>query len=134
MNIEILLLFVILTIMHPIADFLTPYRKWGKSWKQFFLSEWFLAINPMHWLWDALSPLRKHPKYMRGIDMVNRAYADVVMGINDTPNNYKWIARPSKVNPTHFTITNKFWRWLAIDQVYHVLSNVLFSYYVGQLL
>jgi len=62
---EMLYIFIILTIMHPIADFGTPIRKWGNgTLKQFFASEWFLALNPLHALWDAYSPLRRHQNYI----------------------------------------------------------------------
>jgi hypothetical protein len=48
------LVFVLLTLLHPIGDFGTPKRR--------FKLEFWIVMNPLHWLWD-LSSFRKHGKY-----------------------------------------------------------------------
>ncbi|MEE9215687.1 MAG: hypothetical protein V3U54_13110 [Thermodesulfobacteriota bacterium] len=49
-----LLVFVWLTILHPIVDFGIPLRGWK--------GEYWLVTNPLHALWDS-SRFRTHPKY-----------------------------------------------------------------------
>lgn len=107
---------IVLTVMHPIGDFLTPYRKWGKGWKQFFVSEWFLVLNPLHALWDAYSPLRRHPKYLESVKM---AYPAI-----------DWEGNTEE----QIVVRPLFWRWLAVDQLYHMLSNILVAWTLGILL
>lgn len=105
-------IFIFLTIMHPIADFGTPIRKWGKGWKQFFVSEWFLSFNPFHALWDS-SRLRQHHKYIGSEQVV-----------------YPRAGEPQMAN----YVTWLFWRWLAVDQVYHMITNVIWALWLGSLL
>ncbi len=102
-----------------IADFGTPYRQWGVNWKwfgknppdwknvrilfkRFFFSEYFLSLNPLHSIWDEWSPLRRHPRYMR----------------------------QHSTRPGLFFVNPLFWRWLAVDQLFHVLSNALLAWIV----
>ena len=109
-------IFVILTIAHFIGDFGTPYRRWGKGWKQFFLSEWFLVLNPLHALWDAYSPLRRHPQHM---EIVKQAYPAI-----DWEGNTK----------EGLVIYPLFWRWLAVDQLYHTVSNIMVTLIIGDII
>ena len=102
-------IFIFLTIMHPIADFGTPIRKWGKGWKQFFVSEWFLSFNPFHALWDS-SRLRQHQKYAHQTVYFDGTEHDAIV------------------------VTWLFWRWLAVDQVYHMITNVIWALWLGSLL
>ena len=54
MSLEVFILsFVILTLVHPIGDFIAPRR---------FKGEYWLVLNPLHILYD-LSPLRRHHHY-----------------------------------------------------------------------
>ncbi len=112
-----LYIFAFLTIMHPIADFGTPIRKWGKGWKQFFVSEWFLSFNPFHALWDS-SSLRQHHKYIE-------------------PQTSIWVksgVKESYSESTTMLVHWWFWRWLAVDQVYHMITNLIWALWLGSLL
>lgn len=113
-------IFVFLTIVHPIADFFTPYRGWGKGWKQFFLSEWFLAINPLHFIWDKWSPLRRHHKFTQVKSVFWEQFAT---GLDE--NNASLGYRESVI------VDWWFWRWLAVDQLYHMLSNLFLAWVIG---
>lgn len=109
--------------MHPIADFLTPYRRIDTSkWWTPYVSEWILAINPLHGIWDKWSPLRKHPQYTQ----VKSVFWEQFRGFEEG----------NKANLGYRTsvITDWwFWRWLAIDQLYHVLTNALVALLLGVL-
>lgn len=141
---ELLVIFAILTIIHPIADFGTPYRKWGnfhEKWWTFFLSEYFLALNPFHFLWDMFSPFRRHPQHIQQAERVNT----VIMGWDLYNENWEFVRHekgailkelPSQWSATpcmderqmYFHSVNWwFWRWLAVDQVYHMITNLLFA-------
>jgi len=131
MNLEVSFwIFVILTIMHPIGDFMTPIRQFGKGWKQFFVSEWFLVLNPMHFVWDKWSPYRRHHLYLKPVDYLGKIGAKQ-LGVN-LPDDYTFIGRRAISQPNGILITdNIFWRWLAIDQLYHMISNVFLALLIG---
>lgn len=121
MNLEVSFwVFVVLTVMHPIGDFLTPIRQFGRGWKQFFVSEWFLVLNPLHFIWDKWSPLRRHHLYLEPIFLAK----DIVEPKPQFKTNKQIVAYIKITNPI-------FWRWLALDQLYHVLSNLLLAWVIG---
>jgi len=168
MNIEFAI-FIILTIMHPIADFGTPIRKWGikswkdisfvfrmkefnhilsmldnknpqykedrrryfnegirtylRNWRTLIFSEWVLAINPLHALWDAYSPLRRHQNYINNFHSIRNdsskdKHDDIVVNQGSEYLEYS-------------VVTWWFWRWLAVDQIYHVLTNWLVAWLIA---
>lgn len=141
---------VILTIMHVIGDFTTPYRDLGvdsnwfsknePSWsnlrtliKQVLLSEWVLVLNPMHGIWDKWSPYRRHPRYLKPflMDHLEEGQRTVIF-----PTAPEWFHAPSwyAQNCSFLTTSRKFWVWLGIDQAYHMLSNVLLAWALGVVL
>ncbi len=143
---------IVLTIMHVIGDFKTPYRTLDRtSWKTILLSEYVLVLNPLHGLWDAYSPWRKHPKYLQPMDVMSRGRAEQLFGINDFPQDYSGIFRLGQIpieewndihkpsyfaqNYTNWRITsNKFWFWLGVDQAFHMLSNVFLAWLLAVIL
>jgi hypothetical protein len=73
-----LIVFVILTLVHPLGDFMAKRR---------FKGEFFIVLNPLHALYD-LSPLRKHPQYSYadekfwrwlGIDQFNHVILNLIL-------------------------------------------------------
>lgn len=127
------ILFLILMIMHFVADFFTWNRKWGienkrelktkKGIIKFITSEWFLALNPLHWLWDRYSPWRRH-----------QLHASSLYG-NDLKN-MGWISETHDLSKDEMMIVVDwwFWRWLALDQLYHLLSNLFIVILLGVVL
>lgn len=87
-----------------------------RSWGKFLLSEWVLVLNPLHFIWDKWSPLRRHPNYLK-LD-AHQIHPE----LGHYEENYEIYTK----------ITDPiFWRWLAVDQLYHVLSNLLLAYLLG---
>jgi hypothetical protein len=127
---------IVLTIAHVIGDFRTPYRTFDRtSWKTMLLSEYVLVLNPMHGLWDAYSPFRRHPQYLIPIDKIlvfkewitrNVKKATAPKGVHAP----SWHAQNSL-----FMITDRrFWVWLGIDQAYHMFSNILVAWLLAVLI
>ncbi len=91
--------FLLLTILHPIGDFLCQTRRR-------FRCEFLIVLNPLHWLWDS-SRFRKHGQF------ISRSY--------------------NQYHPTQDSyikgqfIEQKFWFWLGIDQLAHVILNIIFA-------
>lgn len=130
MNTEIFLVsLVILTIMHYVGDFITPHRQIDTtSWKTILLSEWVLVLNPLHALWDRYSPWRRHPDYLLQGFVLNVDASNMLVGHNKSMSRFD--------NPDNVTVILKrdFWIWLGIDQLYHMLTNIIVAFLLGVLL
>ncbi len=74
-----IIVFILLTILHPIGDFIAPRRWHGEYW---------IVLNPLHIVWDN-SVFRVHSKYS--------------------------------------CTESKFWKWLGIDQLSHVILNLILA-------
>lgn len=153
-NILFFISIIILTIMHVIGDFVTPYRCLGVDWKWFgkndfnwknirillktvLLSEWVLVLNPMHGLWDKYSPWRRHPIYLMPVkpEMLSTlriGNEDMTMYPSRPPKDVhaaSWHAQ----NSNFLIIDSRFWVWLGIDQAYHMLSNVFLAWLIAEI-
>lgn len=94
--------FIILTILHPLADF------WFGGNRRL---HYFVALNPLHWLWD-ISPFRRHQNYTRTSTLLTNEWGEI---------------------PVLLTM-NKFWKLLAIDQLAHVLLNLIVALFLEVLI
>ena len=123
-------------------------------WKTMLLSEYVLVLNPLHGLWDAYSPYRRHPRYLRPyvlpkpitVNMnlgttlamkVDQTVVTVTDGYGlDFPIAPKNVHRPSwYAQNCNFIITDrKFWVWLGIDQAYHMLTNIFLAWLLAVIL
>lgn len=146
---------IVLTIMHVIGDFKTPYRNLGVDWNWFgknepswknlgfliksvLLSEWVLVLNPMHGVWDKWSPLRRHPRYLKPYnlevygDTFPSCHHDILVHLKAPEGVHapSWYAQ----NCQFMTTDRKFWVWLGIDQAYHMLSNVFLAWVIAVLI
>lgn len=111
--------FIILTILHPIGDFslFTNNRK----------LHYLIVLNPLHFLWDK-SPFRQHQKYIKG-------FQEIIRQKDGKWSEISWILNHPNPKDLQQAITNiKFWRWLAVDQLAHVLLNLIFAWFLGFLL
>lgn len=130
---------IVLTIAHVIGDFRTPYRTFDRtSLKTMLLSEYVLVLNPLHGLWDAYSPFRRHPNYLipvvKGTTPLPSSFKErnILMYRVDAPEDShaaSWYAQ----NCQFMTNSNKFWMWLGIDQAYHMLSNIFLAWLLGMI-
>lgn len=72
---------------------------------------YFIALNPLHWLID-ISPLRRHHNYMTSVFGYTSGY---------------------EIKQSNY-VEDMFWRWLALDQLIHLLSNLLLAWFLGMIL
>ncbi len=86
--------FLILTLLHPLGDFVIGNRRRFKG-------EFWIVLNPLHWLWDS-SRFRKHGKYV---------YTQIDIGNNEV----------------ELVVKQPFWFWLGIDQFAHVILNIILA-------
>lgn len=91
--------FIILTLLHPIADYMISKEK-RIPW------HYFLALNPLHFIWDeSLGKMHSHYTYK----------------INFLADNEE-------------VIEEEYWFWLGIDQLVHVMLNLLFAVFLEAIL
>lgn len=117
--------FFFLTLLHPIGDFLTPYRQWD--------GEYWIVLNPLHALWD-ISPLRKHGRYAKDGDVISQFLANIERK-QETQyrKTYENIGEPVMLRKyknmleSKFIVGRSFWFWLGVDQIVHVILNLIFA-------
>lgn len=110
--------FFIFTLMHPIGDFIIGDRR---KWK----GEFWLVINPLHWLWD-LSPLRQHHKYIATRKLPALSVLPKDEPLNPHKKDY-WFIPDQDILFTSQFLTQEFWFWLGVDQLAHVILNVVMA-------
>lgn len=108
--------FIFFTIMHPIGDFIIGDRR---KWK----GEFWLVVNPLHWLWD-LSPFRQHHKYITTRELPVLAMMPKDEPANPYKKNYYYIPDQDATYKAQF-VQQDFWLWLGIDQLAHVILNII---------
>lgn len=94
--------FLILTVAHPIADFVVQNRISRKA-------HWFACLNPLHYLWDNL--FNKHSEYI----------------------DPKFILKDFEALNLSLVNNNYFWFWLGIDQIGHVILNIILALFLDWL-
>lgn len=110
--------FFIFTFFHPIGDFLIGNRR---KWK----GEFWLVINPLHWLYD-LSPLRQHHKFIAIRELPVIAVLPKEEPLNPHKRDYFFIPDQDAMYTAQF-IQGDFWFWLGVDQLAHVILNVIMA-------
>lgn len=115
--------FIILTIMHSIADYMVPLKS-RIPW------HYLLAINPLHFLWDETFGLI-HSKHARHFSNLKEIHFYFIRKIKIIEFNFvKFDERPGEVD----LIYPKFWFWLGIDQLAHVILNLSLAIFVEAIL
>lgn len=92
--------FIILTVLHPIGDYIIRNLTWDKWYCD--LLHYLICLNPLHALWDETLG-RKHGEYIIGGKMTR--------GLELIKNSW-------------------FWFWLGIDQLAHVILNLLLAVFL----
>lgn len=81
--------------MHPIADYMISKEK-RIPW------HYFLALNPLHFIWDETLG-RMHSYYTH---------------------------RTADLTDDEEIVEEEFWFWLGVDQFAHVMLNLIFAVFV----
>lgn len=105
-----LVVFVILTLTHPLADFVAQ-SFFGNKWHYFF------TLNPLHWFVDRF--LSFHTKWAR-------IYKDVIGTMVHKQGEYKSFASMNGITISIIQ-DEKFWWRLGVDQFMHVIANLLWA-------
>lgn len=93
-----LITFIILTLAHPISDFIIRNFTWEKWYCDPL--HYLLSLNPLHYLWDkTLGQI--HSKYVLNWAVTKTKKIDI--------------------------IEHRFWLWLGIDQLAHQILNLIFA-------
>lgn len=91
-------IFVILTIAHPISDFIVRNITWDKWYGEPL--HYLIALNPFHFLWD------------KSLGTIHSRYV------------LDWAITKNK---RLAIIEHGYWLWLGIDQLAHQLLNLLLA-------
>ncbi len=112
-----ILIFIILTLAHPLGDFLAPWRQQT--------GEWWLVLNPLHFLFDR-SRFRKHPAYVH--NFYDSGIGTIQNPVYYTMNPSYRISMASYNMPDLYEIKPRFWRWLGVDQFIHQVLNLVYAF------
>lgn len=121
--------FLVLTIMHPIGDFLIGNRRR-------FRGEFWLVLNPLHWWWDS-SRFRKHGQFIKllkvsnPMEVMEPGYSVDKKGNIDL---HEVSVVPFYHNFNIYQVQQKFWFWLGVDQLAHVFLNIIFALFLEVIL